>query len=510
MASTLLRAAAMSIALLFILAPARLPAQDVTLMARDGGVSVDGTLLSYDGAYYQVDTLYGELTLDAQGVICEGPGCPDLTRHVAEFGFAGTPIMGTRLIPALLEGFARGRDLRIYRENGEDGLERAIYVLLDPATAEPVARVGVKVSSSDAGLVSLLAGETELALSLAELDDPEVRARVVGLDAFVPVVSPHNPLRTISVPDLVDALSGEVTTWEALGRVEDLPIRLHAHAEGSGVQQALEAQLLGPRGLPMADTIERHAAPLALAARVARDPMALGVTLASQSGGAKVLPLTGACGFQQSATPLAVKAEDYPLTLPLLLHMRAERLPLLAREFLDFLSTERAQRIIRRIGFIDLGAEAIALDQQGRRLANAIAAAGESVELTDLQALVAELEGTERLSSTFRFAPGETRLDAPSRDNVRSLARALEAGLYDGRELVFAGFTDGDGPSEVNLRIAHERATEVRDAVREAAPLLSSDRVALRVAAFGEAMPIACDDSEQGRQSNRRVEVWLR
>ena len=508
MAPALLRVTAMSVALIVILAPVRLPAQDVTLTARDGGVSLDGTLLSYDGAYYQVDTLYGALTLDAQGVICEGPGCPDLTRHVAEFGFAGTPIMGTRLIPALLEGFARVRDLRSFRE--EDGDDRFTYVLLDPATADPVARIGVTLSSSDAGLVSLLAGETELALSLEELDDPAVRARVVGLDAFVPVVSPHNPVRAISIPDLVDALSGEVTSWEALGWPDGMPIRLHALEEGSGVQQALEAQLLGPRSLPMADTAERHAAPLGLAARVARDPMALGVTLASQSGGATALPLTGACGFRQSATPLAVKAEDYPLTLPLLMHTRAERLPLMAREFLDFLTTEPAQRIIRRIGFIDLGAEAIELEEQGRRLANAIAAAGESVELADLQALVAEMEGTQRLSSTFRFQPGESRLDGASRENVRSLARALEAGLHDGRELVFAGFTDGDGPSHVNLRIAEERATAVRDAVREAAPLLSSDRVTMRVAAFGEAMPIACDDSEQGRRSNRRVEVWLR
>lgn len=508
MAPALLRVAAMTVALIVILAPARLPAQDVTLTARDGDVSLEGTLLSFDGAYYQVDTLFGELTLDAQGVLCEGPGCPDLTRHVAEFSFAGTPIMGRRLIPALLEGFARARDLRSYRE--EHGDDRFTYILLDPATADPVARIGLTLSSSDAGLVSLLAGTADMALSLGELDDPAVRARVIGLDAFVPVVSPHNTLTGISIPNLVAALSGEVTRWDALDGADDMPIRLHAHAEGTGFQHAMEARLLGPGNLPMADTAARHATPLMLASRVARDPLALGVTLASQSGGATALPLTGPCGFAQSATALSVKAEDYPLTLPLLLHTRAERLPLMAREFLDYLTTAQAQRIIRRIGFIDMGPEAIDLEDQGRRLANAIAAAGDEVTLEDLQALVDVLRGTQRLSSTFRFGQGETGLDAPSRENVRNLARALEAGLHDGRELVFVGFTDGDGPAHVNRRIAEERATAVRDAVRDAAPLLLPDRVTLRVAAFGEAMPIACDDSEQGRRSNRRVEVWLR
>jgi len=32
----------------------------------------------------------------------------------------------------------------------------------------------------------------------------------------------------------------------------------------------------------------------------------------------------------------------------------------------------------------------------------------------------------------------------------------------------------------------------------------------LDVDAFGETMPMACDDSDWGRQVNRRVEVWVR
>jgi phosphate transport system substrate-binding protein len=36
------------------------------------------------------------------------------------------------------------------------------------------------------------------------------------------------------------------------------------------------------------------------------------------------------------------------------------------------------------------------------------------------------------------------------------------------------------------------------------------DRVDISVAAFGEALPMACDDSAWGREVNRRVEVWVR
>lgn len=59
----------------FVFAGAAATAQDVTLMSRDGSVAISGTLLSYDGEYYRVDSDFGVLTLDGSGVICDGPGC---------------------------------------------------------------------------------------------------------------------------------------------------------------------------------------------------------------------------------------------------------------------------------------------------------------------------------------------------------------------------------------------------------------------------------------------------
>ncbi len=54
-------------------------AQDISLTARDGAVEINGTFLGFDGEFYRVDTEFGVLTVDASGVNCEGPGCPDLS-----------------------------------------------------------------------------------------------------------------------------------------------------------------------------------------------------------------------------------------------------------------------------------------------------------------------------------------------------------------------------------------------------------------------------------------------
>jgi len=43
-------------------------AQDVTLTSRDGSVEVSGTLLGFDGEFYRVEPIFGELPADGAGV----------------------------------------------------------------------------------------------------------------------------------------------------------------------------------------------------------------------------------------------------------------------------------------------------------------------------------------------------------------------------------------------------------------------------------------------------------
>jgi len=78
----------------------------VTLTSPDGSVEVSGTLLGFDGDFYRVDTVYGELTVDGSGVTCAGPGCPDLQNYVARLSISGSATIGDVLMPALIEGFA--------------------------------------------------------------------------------------------------------------------------------------------------------------------------------------------------------------------------------------------------------------------------------------------------------------------------------------------------------------------------------------------------------------------
>ena len=204
-----------------------------------------------------------------------------------------------------------------------------------------------------------------------------------------------------------------------------------------------------------------------------------------------------------------LKTEDYPFTAPLYLYTPPRRLPRLVREFVAYFESAASERLVRQAGFVSQTITASPLEDQGRRLAQAILAAGPETNLLGLQDLAQAMAQSARLSSTIRFADGSSEFDTQSRASISRLARALERGEFDGRRLVFVGFSDGAGAASANLRLSVNRAEAVAQAVRDAAFSADLSQVEFSTQGFGEALPMACDDTAWGRAVNRRVEVWL-
>lgn len=510
------------LAALFILLGWRLAAaQDVTLTSPDGSVELSGTLLGFDGEFYRVDTIYGEMTVDGSGVLCDGPACPNLQDFVAQIAVSGSATMGSVLMPALLEGFALRNGYKPERETLNS--EEYIYRLRGDTTDKLVAEFRFRLTTTDDGFFDLLGDEADIVMALREIRPTERqlareaglgdmthanRSRVLALDAMVPVVSPSNPVRSISPMTLAQIFAGDITNWQDVGG-PDAPIDRHLPDADTGLGQAIEDEIMGPADLSLAQGAVRHARGADLARAVVNGPFAIGIASYAETGNAQPVTLTGACGFALRAARRTIKTEDYPLTAPMFLYLPARRLPKIARDFLAFTRGPSAQIMIRRAGFVDQAPEEVPIGDQGNRFANAITVAGPETSLEELQRMTRTLFGMARLTTSFRFESGSIRLDAQSRSNVQQLARALEVGQYDARRILFVGFSDGDGAALANRDIALRRADAVRRAVKQAAETANFDRVAVDVDAFGEALPMACDDTAWGRQANRRVEVWV-
>ncbi|CUH45184.1 phosphate ABC transporter substrate-binding/OmpA family protein [Ruegeria atlantica] len=496
-------------------------AQDITLTSQDGKVEVTGNLLSFDGEFYRVDTQFGELTVDGSGVTCEGPACPNLTDFVAEVRFSGSSVMAEKVLPALIVGFAQQEGMSATPQRLDSGA--FTYELHQTGRNAPLGRFYFAPNNTGSGFADLIADKTDIVMALREIRPSEQeaaqtaglgdladarRSRVIALDALVPIVARENPARQISPAELVRVFSGEIQNWSELGG-PDAPVSLHLPDAGSGLAQGIEDRLLAPAQSTLAEGIVRHTRSSDLVRAVADDPFAIGIASHAEVGPTRGLPLTGGCGHALTTTRQSIKTEDYPLTSPMFLYLPEIRLPRIARQFLAYSQSAEAQMAIRDAGFVDQEPETMRIGLQGDRLANAVVSGSAEVGLEELQRMIDTLRPQSRLSLSFRFEAGSSRPDAQSRSNIRQLAHALETGAIDARKLTFVGFSDGDGAASSNARIALLRAKTVRNAVLSAVETAIPDSVEIAVDAFGEAMPMACDDTDWGRKVNRRVEVWV-
>jgi len=506
-------------AALFFCAP-RLWAQEVTLTTPGQSLQLRGHVLGFDGQNLRLQTDYGELTLRYDGVTCDGTDCPDPASYVPSLRFSGADRIATLILPALIEGFARDQGYALERPTAPEGW---IALALRAGDGRIVAEFHLAPGSTETGLADLVAGRADIALAARALTRPELdraraaglgrldgpgRVRVLAYDAYVPVAAPGQPVAAIGLADLALVLTGRVDNWVALGGA-DRPINLYLADDGLGQTDGLIAALLAPDGGAARADIRHGLDGSQTAAAIAADPDGLGLLPFDSFGETQPLALRDSCGIRAVPRPATVKTGDYPLTAPLYLYLPMRRLPAAGRGFMAWLATSQAQLILRRAGVLGADPVPIPLDQQGERLAAAIAAAGPEVPLAELQRMIRRLSPMVRLSPTFRFEDGSTRLEPASRSGVLQLAQGLRDGRYGGQTLFLIGFSDGRGPAEANRDLAAARADAVRRQVLAALGGGLPPGATLEVDAFGEALPIGCDDTPWGLRMNRRVELWV-
>jgi outer membrane protein OmpA-like peptidoglycan-associated protein len=94
-------------------------------------------------------------------------------------------------------------------------------------------------------------------------------------------------------------------------------------------------------------------------------------------------------------------------------------------------------------------------------------------------------------------------LRTPARDNLATLAASLDK--YPGTNVVIVGHTDSRGSDDYNMSLSERRAAAARSylAARGVTP------TRLRSVGRGEGEPVASNDTDAGRQQNRRVEVAI-
>ncbi|XYH94815.1 phosphate ABC transporter substrate-binding/OmpA family protein [Sorangium sp. So ce1128] len=413
----------------------------------------------------------------------------------------GSNTLGAELVPALAEGFLRHEGaVHTTRAKGEDGHAWVVSGVL-PGAKETM-RIEIDTAGSETAFTGLARGACDLGMASRPVqpqEQQELRAagagevaspaqeHVIGLDGIAIVVHPENALREMTMADVAALFSGETSSWPPTSKVQG-PVRVYARDEASGTFSMFKMLALGDR--PLVASARRLRTNEEVAAAVAADEGGVGFVDMVDVGRATAVALSDGGAAALVPTPFTVKTEDYPLSRRLFLYSpRPPRHPLAAK-LVEFALSDDGQRIVASTGFVDLHASDIS------RPHDSCAAGPRACPASYASAA----RTAKRTSVTFRFQPGNAQLDSRGQHDVLRLANALRAQRHD-RVLLF-GFSDGQGLADVNLRLSRVRAEQVAAALK-----VQGLRVEA-VEGLGAAMPIASDSTPEGRERNRRVEVW--
>ncbi len=135
--------------------------------------------------------------------------------------------------------------------------------------------------------------------------------------------------------------------------------------------------------------------------------------------------------------------------------------------------------------YMDKQAEEIERDIEGARIERV----GEGIKIT--------------FDSGLLFDVNKATLKSKSKENLAQLAQILNK--YPDTHILLEGHTDATGTEEYNLELSRKRA----QAVANELSTLQVAATRFTIMGYGEDQPIATNDTSEGRQQNRRVEVAI-
>ncbi len=105
--------------------------------------------------------------------------------------------------------------------------------------------------------------------------------------------------------------------------------------------------------------------------------------------------------------------------------------------------------------------------------------------------------------SGILFDFDKSTLRPASQEQIRRFAEALKK--YEDTDIFIAGHTDATGSEDYNMTLSRQRAESVANYLEN----LGVSRTRFTITGFGETQPIASNETNDGQQLNRRVEVAI-
>jgi phosphate transport system substrate-binding protein len=363
-----------------------------------------------------------------------------------------------------------------------NGTREAIIIA---AHGSATAFSGLAAGDTDIGMASrkIKGAETDQLKTLGDMTSP-ANEHVLALDGIAVIVSPANPVASLTKDQLRGIFAGQIKDWAVLGGTPG-PIDIYARDDKSGTYDTFKSLVLDKT--PLASSTKRIEDSRELSTDVANNPRAIGFVGLPYVAASHAVAVAEAGASPLLPNRLTVATEDYPLARRLYLYTPTVSSNPAIAHFISFALSPAGQKIAEDVGFIPLTirANAVPLPQTASYRYKAL------------------LGNAQRLSTNFRFRPNSAVLDNRGMRDLDRVVDYIVAQHGDPAKLILVGFADNQGTADANLDVSKKRADAVSQALLQRGVHVGS------VAAFGADLPVADNASFDGREKNRRVEVYL-
>jgi phosphate transport system substrate-binding protein len=411
---------------------------------------------------------------------------------------AGANTIGTKLAPSLAQAFLQqigATEVKVV-PGSASGVATVRGTL--PGATSP-SSIEIDGRANWVAFNRLADGSCDIGMSARRINQEEItnlpfmgdmtsptNEHVLALDGIAILVNSANPVASLNTEQLAGIFSGTITDWSKVSDTKG-SIVLYAPFANSATEDGFRSLVLG--GGTVAPSVKRTKDMASVATAVAADPMGIGFVGSGFIGSARAVPVSERGTTALLPNRMTIATEDYPLTRRMYLYTAAKPANDYVHRFVDFAASKAGQDLVASAGFVPQNVT------EETPVATPRLAPVEYSRMT---------RGAGRLSLDFRFLPGGAVLDNKAITDINKVVDFMGDMGYGGNNILLFGFADNTGNPQFNVDLSQARAYAVAEQFiqRGLKPGL--------VKGLGDNLPVATNDTPEGREKNRRVEIWLR
>ena len=212
-------------------------------------------------------------------------------------------------------------------------------------------KIEVNQIGSSAGITNAISGVSQIGMSSRDLKqeekDSNLQELIIAYDGIVVVAHPSNPVKDLTMEQVKQIFTGEITNWKEVGG-KDMEIVVVSREDGSGSRDAFQ-EIVGYESGQLIKNAIVASGNGNIKTTVAMNKHAIGfISFEYVDESVSTMDINGVQAKAEN-----VLAGQYELSRPFLF-VHKEDVPESAKQFMEFILTPEGQKIVESAGAIPL------------------------------------------------------------------------------------------------------------------------------------------------------------